>query len=94
MFRKEFKQAEIQANHENKGMYVTFMGEKTFIEPNLPELTMTEVDERLRMLAAAAVSKKKVRTIGHNSYITFSNVNHFRRCLLQPPWQFQRNTKI
>ena len=57
MFRQEFKAAEIQANHENEVMYVTFRGERTFIEPNLQELSQTDIEERLRQLVNEAAAK-------------------------------------
>ena len=54
LFRTELKNAEIQANHENRGMYVTFRGQCTFIEPNLPEMSVAEVEGRLHGLVEAA----------------------------------------
>ena len=44
-------------------MYITFRGIKTFIEPNLPEMTMAEVEERLKKVVAAAEKEKRVLNI-------------------------------
>ena len=55
-FRDEFKHAEIKANHENIGVYIYFRGERTIVEPNLPEMTPQEIDERLMQLIAKRVS--------------------------------------
>ena len=50
---QELKAAEIQANQENSGMYVTYRGVRTVIQPNLPEMTSEDVTARVKQMFAA-----------------------------------------
>ena len=53
-FKIAVKDAEIQANHENVGVYVTLRGEKYLIEPQLPEMNDKQINLLMEKLIADA----------------------------------------
>ena len=56
-FRENVRSAEIRSTHLNRGMYVHFRGEKTYIAPNAPTMTVDEINCLLTKHMAAVMAK-------------------------------------